>query len=182
MSSMRLIRVLVIDDSLTMRAIVESILGHHPDFEIIGLASYVEEAKIFLEERKPDVITLDLALPGIDGMEFLEELALGPHPPVIVVSSSTKDKSEKSKAAVKAGAVSCFDKARLVQDAPRFVRVLRKAFEKRYGMQPLPVATAPGQLTEVEQPPALVLEPSCDPGPQPEPGPQPGANTQTMAA
>jgi len=136
---MRSIRVLVIDDSLTMRAIMESILGRHADFEIIGLASDVEEAKVFLEEHKPDVITLDLALPGVDGMEFLEELAKGMHPPVVVVSSSTKDKSEKSKAVIKAGAVGCFDKARLVQDAPRFVRVMRRAFEKRHGaMAPAP--------------------------------------------
>src|SRR6201995_5999157 len=92
---MRTVRVLVIDDSLTIRAILESILGRHADIQIIGLASDVEEAKHYLEERQPDVITLDLNLPGIDGMAFLEELAQGPHAPVLVVSSTTQDKSEK---------------------------------------------------------------------------------------
>jgi two-component system chemotaxis response regulator CheB len=126
---MRTVRVLVIDDSLTIRAILESILGRQADFEIVGMASDVEEAKQYLKEHQPDVITLDLALPGIDGMAFLEELAGGPHAPVVVVSSSTQDKSEKAIAAVKSGAVACFDKARLVNDAARFVKVLRRAVE-----------------------------------------------------
>lgn len=128
---MRTVRVLVIDDSLTIRGILESILGRHNDIQIVGLASDVEEAKQYLEQRQPDVITLDLALPGIDGMDFLQELAEGPHSPVLVVSSSTQDKSEKAQAAIKAGAFACFDKARLVQEAPRFVKVLRKAADAR---------------------------------------------------
>ena len=128
---MRIVRVLVIDDSLIIRGIMESILERHSDIHLVGLASDVEEAKQHLKERQPDVITLDLALPGIDGMEFLQELAAGPHAPVLVVSSSTQDKSEKAQAAIKAGAFACFDKARLVQDAPRFVKVLRKAADER---------------------------------------------------
>lgn len=128
---MRIVRVLVIDDSLTIRAILEAILGRHDDIQIIGLAGDVEEAKAYLEERQPDVITLDLALPGIDGMAFLEELAEGPHPPVVVVSTSTLHKSDQSIAAIKSGAVACFDKARLVQDANRFVKVLRRVAEAR---------------------------------------------------
>jgi chemotaxis response regulator CheB len=128
---MRTVRVLVIDDSLTIRGILETILGRHKDIQIIGLASDVEEAKDYLLERHPDVITLDLALPGIDGMDFLAELAEGPHAPVLVVSSSTQDKSDKSKEAIKAGAFACFDKARLVGEADRFVKVLRRAADER---------------------------------------------------
>jgi len=128
---MRTVRVLVIDDSLIIRGIVESILERHNDIHIVGLASDVNEAKQHLKDRQPDVITLDLALPGIDGMDFLKELAEGTHPPVLVVSSSTSDKSEKAKAAIAAGAFACFDKARLVQEAPRFVKVLRKAADER---------------------------------------------------
>jgi two-component system chemotaxis response regulator CheB len=139
---MRIVRVLVIEDSLTIRAILESLLGHHPDIQIIGLASDVEEAKHYLEERQPDVITLDLNLPGIDGMVFLEELAQGPHAPVLVVSSSTQDKSEKSKATIKAGAFACFDKARLVHDAPRFIKALRRAADERLKALGLQTETA----------------------------------------
>ena len=128
---MRTVRVLVIDDSLTIRAILESILGRHPDIEIVGLAADVEEAKHYLQERQPDVITLDLALPRVDGMAFLAELAGRPHAPVVVVSSSTQDKSEQAIAAVKSGAIACFDKSRLVNDADRFVKVLRRVVGAR---------------------------------------------------
>lgn len=128
---MRTIRVLVIDDSLTIRGIMESILERHPGLQLVGLASDVEQAKSFLKDHQADVITLDLALPGIDGMQFLEELAKGPHAPVVVVSSSTQPKSEKAEAAMKAGAFACFDKARLVQESPRFVKVLHKAADER---------------------------------------------------
>lgn len=129
---MRSIRVLVIDDSLTIRGILETILGRHNDIQIIGLASDIEEAKQHLQERQPDVITLDLALPGVDGMDFLGQLSAGPHPPVLVVSSSTVNKSEAAQAAIKAGAFACFDKKHLVQDATRFVKVLRRAAEERF--------------------------------------------------
>ena len=128
---MRTVRVLVIDDSLTIRAILESIMGRYNDIELVGLASDVEEAKHYLQSHHPDVITLDLALPGVDGMIFLEELAKGPHAPIVVVSSSTQEKSEKAHTAIKAGAFACFDKARLVQDSARFVKVLRKAADER---------------------------------------------------
>lgn len=137
-ASMRTVRVLVIDDSLTIRGILESILGRHNDIQIVGLASDVEEAKHHLEQRQPDVITLDLALPGVDGMDFLQQLAKGPHAPVLVVSSSTQDKSEKAQEAIKAGAFACFDKARLVQEAPRFVKVLRKAADERHKARRVP--------------------------------------------
>lgn len=128
---MRSIRVLVIDDSLTIRGILESLLERHADLELAGLASDVEEAKLHLKDHQPDVITLDLALPGVDGMAFLAELAGRPHAPVVVVSSSTQDKSEQAIAAVKSGAIACFDKSRLVNDADRFVKVLRRVVGAR---------------------------------------------------
>jgi len=124
-------RVLVIDDSLTIRGILDTIVGGQADLKIVGLASNVQQAKDLMQDRDPDVITLDLALPDVDGMSYLEELSHGPHAPVVVVSSSTQSKSEKANAALKAGAFACFDKARLVQDAPRFLKVLHKAADAR---------------------------------------------------
>jgi len=70
-------------------------------------------------------------VPGVDGMAFLAELAGRPHAPVVVVSSSTQDKSEQAIAAVKSGAIACFDKSRLVNDADRFVKVLRRVVGAR---------------------------------------------------
>jgi two-component system, chemotaxis family, protein-glutamate methylesterase/glutaminase len=123
------IRVLVIDDSLTIRAILESML-ERAGLTIIGLADGVEEAKSMLAERCPDIVTLDLSMPGMDGMEYLAELAQGSHPPVVVLSASTPDKSDRAKQALAAGAVACFDKSNLTQNGPRFVRMLQKQVER----------------------------------------------------
>jgi chemotaxis response regulator CheB len=121
------VRVLIIDDSLTIRAILEGIMAKHPDIELVGAAGDVEEARATLTQRRPDVITLDLALPGTDGMTFLGELAEGPHAPVLVVSSSTTDGAAATAQAIAAGALACFDKAQLVRETDRFVKALRRA-------------------------------------------------------
>jgi chemotaxis response regulator CheB len=136
------VRVLVIEDSFTIRAIIEAILAKHDDIEIVGMVDDVEGARVALNERKPHVITLDLALPDVDGWTFLDELRATSHAPVLVVSSSTVDKSAAAVEARKRGADACFDKARLVQEAPRFIRALRKAASHRYTSAELPDADA----------------------------------------
>jgi len=122
--------VLVIDDSLTIRGIIESVLENDGAWELVGPASDIEHARTLIREHRPDVITLDLAMPGTGGLAFLDELQGSDHPPVVVVSSSTRDDSSESEEAKRRGAVACFDKARLVTEAPKLMRVLRKAVEK----------------------------------------------------
>jgi len=123
--------VLVIDDSLTIRGIIESVLEKDGTWELIGPASNIEHARALIRDRRPDVITLDLAMPGTGGLAFLDELQGSDHPPVVVVSSSTKDDSLESAEAMRKGAFACFDKARLVAEAQKLMRVLHKAAEKK---------------------------------------------------
>jgi len=122
--------VLVIDDSLTIRGIIESVLEKDGAWELIGPASDIEHARTLIRQHRPDVITLDLAMPGTGGLAFLDELNGSDHPPVVVLSSSTRDDSEESAEAKRKGAFACFDKARLVAEAPKLMRVLHKAAEK----------------------------------------------------
>jgi len=122
--------VLVIDDSLTIRGIIESVLEKDGAWELIGPASDIEHARTLIRDRRPDVITLDLAMPGTGGLAFLDELQGSDHPPVVVVSSSTRDDSAESAEAKRKGAFACFDKARLVAEAPKLMRVFHKAAEK----------------------------------------------------
>jgi chemotaxis response regulator CheB len=129
---MSAVRVLVIEDSFTIRAIVEAILAKYADIEIVDMVDDVEGARTALAERKPHVITLDLGLPGIDGWAFLDELRATSHAPVLVVSSATPDGSDAAAEALKRGADACFDKGRLVQETPRFIRALRRAARHRY--------------------------------------------------
>jgi chemotaxis response regulator CheB len=118
--------VLIIDDSMTVRAIIEQMLAGDRDMNVIASASDIETARAMIVRHRPGVITLDLAMPGIDGMTFLDELADIPHAPVLVVSSHTKEGSAVTVAAIEHGAAACFDKARLVSHARDFRRILRK--------------------------------------------------------
>jgi two-component system chemotaxis response regulator CheB len=79
-------------------------------------------------------------MPGIDGMAFLDELASGPHPPVLVVSSHTKEGSEQAEEVIKRGAVACFDKAKLVSEAKAFRKVLKKVSDTVW--KPVKLSTA----------------------------------------
>jgi len=119
--------VLIIDDSLTVRAIIEEMLSSDRDWHVVGSASDIATARTLIGQLRPSVITLDLAMPGIDGMNFLDELSASPHAPVLVVSSHTQDGSDIAHEAIARGAVACFDKARLVSHAKAFRRILKKS-------------------------------------------------------
>jgi two-component system chemotaxis response regulator CheB len=126
-----MLTVLVIDDSMTVRAIIEQILENEPDLAVIASASDVPSARALIARHGPSVITLDLAMPGIDGLAFLDELAKGPHAPVMVVSSHTRAGSPAEHDTLERGAVACFDKAKLVSEGRQFARALRKAARRK---------------------------------------------------
>ena len=111
---------------MTVRTIIEEMLVDDRDMRVVGSASDIESARRLMNLHRPGVITLDLAMPGIDGMTFLDELSATPHAPILVVSSRTTDGSDATNAAVQRGAAACFDKARLVSHAQDFRRLLRK--------------------------------------------------------
>ena len=126
---MRTDRVLIIDDSMIIRAMVEELLASKGSYHAIAMAPDVETARARLRDFHPNVITLDLNMPGVDGLALLEELRDRPHAPIIVLSSSTKKGSDASAQAMALGAYACFDKSKIVSDADRFVRLLAKASE-----------------------------------------------------
>jgi chemotaxis response regulator CheB len=123
------LRVLVIDDSLVIRAMVDGLIEATDDLQVVGVAPDVAQARELMARCKPDVVTLDLSLPDVDGMTFLDELTELDGPPVVVISSSTIKGSAISIEAIRRGASETFDKARLTGDAGRLRRTLR-----RYGL------------------------------------------------
>jgi len=101
----RKIRVLVVDDSALVRKAITDCLGHDPEIEVVGSACdpYVAREKIL--RLDPDVLTLDLEMPRMDGLTFLRIL-MQHHPlPVVVVSSLTQAGSQAALDALEAGAV-----------------------------------------------------------------------------
>lgn len=100
-----MIRVLVIDDSLFMRTLISDMLNSDPDIEVIDTAKSGEEALKKIAKLKPDCITLDLAMPGWDGLTTLEHIMQDYPTPVIILSAHSKADAEITVKCLNAGAV-----------------------------------------------------------------------------
>lgn len=100
-----MIKVLVVDDSALVRKILTQELSKHKDIEVVGSAvdPYVARDKIYT--LRPDVLTLDIEMPRMDGLSFLEKLMKYYPMPVVIVSSLTPKNSEMSIKALELGAV-----------------------------------------------------------------------------
>lgn len=113
------IRVLIVDDSASVRQTMTKILSSDPDIEVIGAASDPFVAARRIQEEVPDVITLDVEMPRMDGITFLRKL-MAQHPlPVVMCSSLTEEGSATLMQALEAGAVDVILKPRL--DVPQFL-------------------------------------------------------------
>lgn len=105
MSIEKKIRVVVVDDSALARRAISDALSRDPGLEVCGLAGDPYEAREKILELQPDVITLDLEMPRMDGLTFLKIL-MEHHPlPVVVISSLTQSGSAKAMEALALGAV-----------------------------------------------------------------------------
>ncbi len=103
-------RVLVVDDSATMRGLITAILSSDPGVNVVGQASDALEARAAIKELNPDVITLDIEMPNMNGLEFLEKIMKLRPMPVIMVSTMTHRGAEASLAALEIGAFDCVGK------------------------------------------------------------------------
>ncbi len=104
------IRVLIVDDSAVMRGLLGAILRRDPDIEVVGEAADAIEARTKIKALDPDVLTLDVEMPGMNGLDFLDKImALRPMP-VVVVSSVTERGATATIRALAAGAFECFPK------------------------------------------------------------------------
>jgi len=122
-----MIRVLVVDDSAVIRKILTAELSKYPDIEVIGSAvdPYVARDKIV--KLKPDVVTLDIEMPRMDGLSFLRKL-MKHHPiPVVIVSSLTPKNSELTIKALTFGAVEVVCKPGSSRSTPDISKVLVRA-------------------------------------------------------
>ena len=125
------VRVLIVDDSVTIRAMLEQVISADIGCRVVGVAADAHAALSLMTTSRPDVMTLDLTMPGMGGLQFLRDIHGTRHPPIVVVSSaSTADACETAQA-LEAGAAACFDKARLLSDMPRFMRKLKKAAQAK---------------------------------------------------
>ncbi len=136
---MRKTRVLIIDDSASVRQAMTALLSADPEIEVIGAASDPFSAARMMQEEAPDVITLDVEMPRMDGITFLRKLMAQRPMPVVMCSSLTEAGSETLMQALEAGAVDVILKPKigvadhLTESAERICDAVKGAAKARLG-------------------------------------------------
>jgi two-component system, chemotaxis family, protein-glutamate methylesterase/glutaminase len=133
------LRVLVVDDSASARALLCAILARQPDMVCVGEAVDALQAREMIRGLDPDVVTLDMVMPGMDGLDFLERLMRLRPTPVVVIAAPTRQHQTTVLRATALGAVAFIDKP--LPGAPgaieafeqRVVARLREAARSRQG-------------------------------------------------
>jgi two-component system chemotaxis response regulator CheB len=105
-----MIRVLIVDDSPTMRHLIAAVLGDDAEIDVVGQAADPLEARAAIKALNPDVITLDVEMPNMNGIEFLEKIMRLRPMPVVMVSTLTTAGADATIAALEIGAVDCIAK------------------------------------------------------------------------
>ncbi|ASY55260.1 MULTISPECIES: protein-glutamate O-methylesterase CheB [Sinorhizobium] len=103
-------RVLVVDDSPTMRGLISAVLNADPEVKVVGQAADALEARQAIKQLDPDVVTLDIEMPNMNGLEFLDKIMRLRPMPVIMVSTLTHKGAEATIAALEIGAFDCVGK------------------------------------------------------------------------
>lgn len=103
------VRVLIVDDTRTIRAMIRSVLDRDARFEVVGEAQDPYEARDLIKALNPDVLTLDVEMPRMNGLVFLRNLMRLRPMPVVMVSTRTSEQSEEAITALSLGAVDCID-------------------------------------------------------------------------
>jgi len=108
---MKKIRVLIVEDSRVIREFLEHIIGHDPRLEIVGAVGTAEEALGMLERASPDVISMDIRLPGMNGFEATQRIMAERPTPIVVVSASVENEDLRvTMNALHAGALTVLEK------------------------------------------------------------------------
>jgi len=182
------IRVLVVDDSAIVRKVLSTILEAEPDIEVVGTAPDPFIARDKILSLRPDVLTLDIEMPRMDGLTFLEKV-MRHHPlPVIMISSLAQSSTHAALEAMNRGAVDVLAKpggpysvGDLRGDLPRRVRAAAVArLRGAVGISQSPPGPGAGHAAnnaQVENHGQAVSRGAVVGG-----GPEPGAGQQAQAA
>ena len=112
-SAKRKIKVLIVDDSALVRSLLTDILRTDPDIEVVGVASDAHMAREKIKQLNPDVLTLDVEMPKMDGITFLKNLMRLRPMPVVMVSSLTERGADVTLDALSLGAVDYLSKPKI---------------------------------------------------------------------
>jgi two-component system, chemotaxis family, protein-glutamate methylesterase/glutaminase len=146
------IRVLIVESSALMRQLLVHIFSTDPEIHVIGTARDAFEAREKIKALNPDVLTLDIEIPRMDGLTFLEKLMRGHPMPVVMVSSLTEEGAEATLRALSLGAVDYITKPRfdaasgIIEHADKVVARVKAAARATVHKQVRPFAPRPQKL------------------------------------
>jgi two-component system chemotaxis response regulator CheB len=154
------IKVLIVDDSALIRGVMKEIISAQPDMEVVGAAPDPLVARDLIKQTNPDVLTLDVEMPKMDGLDFLERLMRLRPMPVLMVSSLTERGSEITLRALELGAVDYITKPKMsiqsgmLEYAELIAEKIRIAARARVRATPPPLAQGQGRaaLASVRNP------------------------------
>ena len=147
------IKVLIVDDSALIRTVMKEIINSQDDMEVVGQAPDPLVARELIKQTNPDVLTLDVEMPRMDGLEFLEKLMRLRPMPVVMVSSLTERGSEITLRALELGAVDFVTKPKIsiqsgmLEYTETITDKIRAAAKARIRPRPAPAAGVAGAGT-----------------------------------
>jgi two-component system chemotaxis response regulator CheB len=159
------IKVLVVDDSAVMRGLLTSIINATPDLRVVGSADNAYEARELIKSLAPDVLTLDVEMPQMNGIEFLSRLMRLRPMPVLMISSLTEEGTATTLQSLELGAVDFLGKPRahsnaeLAHYAEEVCDKLRAAYSARHRLKQIAVNTATASQSSAAMPAAASASP-----------------------
>lgn len=149
------IKVLICDDSALIRSMLKAAVESQSDMRVVGLASDPLMARDLIKATNPDVMTLDIEMPKMDGLDFLEKVMRLRPMPVVMISSLTQSGSEATIRALELGAVDVVAKPRandssaFAASAQDICEKIRTAYKARVRRVSAPTHTPVGQGTQL---------------------------------
>src|ERR1035441_3238672 len=143
-------KVLIVDDSALMRQLLTKIINSDPELEVVGTAGDPFVAREKIKALNPDVLTLDIEMPRMDGLTFLEKLMRGHPMPVVMISSLTAKGAETTLRALSLGAIDYISKPKVdvsngtIEQAEEIVAKVKVAARTR--VRPVGASSAPPVL------------------------------------
>ena len=120
------INILIVDDSLVIRGVLSGLFEKDRGLNVVGAAASVEEADVIIANKQVDVVTLDINMPGTNGLAYLLTLKKR-RIPAVMLSGSTAEGSEVRAGALLLGAAACFNKADAVKDGATLIQLVKAA-------------------------------------------------------
>jgi two-component system, chemotaxis family, protein-glutamate methylesterase/glutaminase len=158
----RKIRVLIVDDSAVIRRLLTEVLSRDPGIEVVGAAADPYIARDKIRRLQPDVLTLDVEMPRMDGLTFLEKLMRGHPMPVVMISGLIPKECEVTLRALELGAVNFATKPQvdlldgMPEAFPEIAEKIREAAQARLRPAPAPLGPrlTPARTASTEAPSA----------------------------